>query len=199
MTGRELTFLWITLEVNRQFGAQTQYFWRCDHHATFGGSATEQTTHACVLLTGRTTFDGSIMNQSEFRNYHEREAARLRALLAVLTRDRDPQQQATCAQRHGSTSWTGSAVPSPRPALWVNPTQSSGGARNAPFAFGETAQGIALHLRQGTAWSQTARARKSPPGPVAVLVGVLCGGLRKCRNKWPRGSAPRGGSSKLGA
>ena len=45
----------------------------------------EQTTRACVLLTGRTTFDGSMMNQSEFRNYHEREARRLRSLLAIET------------------------------------------------------------------------------------------------------------------
>jgi len=29
--------------------------------------------------------NGSTMNQSEFRNYHEREAARLRSLLATAT------------------------------------------------------------------------------------------------------------------
>jgi hypothetical protein len=34
---------------------------------------------------GSMRLNGSTMNQSEFRNYHEREAARLRSLLATAT------------------------------------------------------------------------------------------------------------------
>ena len=83
MTGRELTFLWITLEVNRQFGASNSIFGAVIITPLSADRPAEQTARACVLIDRAYYVDGSIMNQSEFRNYHEREAARLRSLLAI--------------------------------------------------------------------------------------------------------------------